>query len=54
MNRKESDLLLSRLEGIKSFLENNSLESFQQEVLRVEKYLKNLLLWTNCYPILKG
>lgn len=40
MNRKESDLLLSRLEGIKSFLENNSLENFQQEVLRVEKYLK--------------
>lgn len=40
MNRKEYDLLLSRIEGISSFLESNSLERFQQEVLRVEKYLK--------------
>lgn len=40
MNRKEYDLLLSRLEGIKAFLENNSLEDFQQKVLRVENYLK--------------
>ena len=27
MNRKEIDLLLSRIEGLKSFLENNSLEN---------------------------
>lgn len=40
MNRKEIDLLLSRIEGLKSFLENNSLENFQQEILRVENYLK--------------
>lgn len=40
MNRKEIDLLLSRMEGLKSFLENNSLESFQQEILRVENFLK--------------
>lgn len=40
MNRKEMDLLLSRLEGLKSLLENNSLESFQQEILRVENFLK--------------
>ena len=35
MNRKEIDLLLSRIEGLKSFLENNSLENFQQEILNV-------------------
>ncbi len=40
MKRKEIDLLLSRIEGLKSFLENNPLEDFQQEVLRVENYLK--------------
>lgn len=40
MNRKETDLLLARIEGLKAFLENNSLESFQQEILRVEKFLK--------------
>ena len=40
MNRKEIDLLLSRIEGLKSFLENNSLENFQQEILNVENYLK--------------
>ena len=33
-------LLLSRIEGLKSFLENNSLENFQQEILNVENYLK--------------
>lgn len=40
MNRKEIDLLLSRIEGLKAFLENNSLEGFKQEVLRVEKFLQ--------------
>lgn len=40
MNRKEIDLLLSRIEGLKAFLENNSLEGFQQEILRVEKFLQ--------------
>lgn len=40
MNRKEIDLLLSRIEGLKSFLENNSLEGFQKEILRVENFLK--------------
>lgn len=40
MNRKEIDLLLSRMEGLQSFLENNSLESFQEEILKVENYLK--------------
>lgn len=32
--------MLSRVEGIKSLLESNSLEQFQQEVLKVENYLK--------------
>lgn len=40
MNRKEIDLLLARIEGFKAFLESNSLESFQQAILRVENYLK--------------
>lgn len=40
MNRKEIDLLLDRIEGLKAFLESNSLESFQQAILRVENYLK--------------
>ena len=43
MNRKEIDLLLSRIEGLKSFLENNSLENFQQEILNVENSLAELL-----------
>ena len=53
MNRKEIDLLLSRIEGLKSFLENNSLENFQQEILNVENYRNDSVLWPNCYPILK-
>ena len=40
MNRKDIDLLVARMEGLKEFLENNSLEEFQKKVLRVEKYLK--------------
>ena len=40
MNRKEIDLLLSRIEGLQAFLENNSLECFQKEILRVDNYLK--------------
>lgn len=36
MNRKEIDLLLARIEGLKSFLEKNSLEDFQKEILRVD------------------
>lgn len=40
MNRKEYDLLLSRIEGLKAFLENRSLEEFQKEILKVESYLK--------------
>ena len=40
MNRKETDMLLTRIEGLKSFLENNSLESFQQEILKVHNFLK--------------
>lgn len=40
MTKKELDILLSRVEGIKSLLESNSLEQFQQEVLKVENYLK--------------
>ena len=40
MNRKEIDLLLSRMEELKSLLEDNSLENFQQEILRVENFLK--------------
>ncbi|WP_290464563.1 hypothetical protein [uncultured Duncaniella sp.] len=39
MNRKEYDLLLSRIEGLKAFLENRSLEEFQKEILKVESYL---------------
>lgn len=40
MTKKELEILLSRVEGIKALLENNSLEQFQQEVLKVENYLK--------------
>lgn len=40
MNRKETDMMLTRMEGLKSFLENNSLESFQQEILKVQNFLK--------------
>ena len=40
MTKKELEILLSRVEGIKSILESNSLEQFQQEVLKVENYLK--------------
>lgn len=40
MTKKELEILLSRVEGIKSLLESNSLEQFQQEVLKVENYLK--------------
>lgn len=32
MTKKELEILLSRVEGIKSLLESNSLEQFQQEV----------------------
>lgn len=39
MNRKENDILLARIEGLKAFWEKNSLEEFQKEVLRVENYL---------------
>lgn len=40
MTKKELEILLSRVEGIKALLENNSIEQFQQEVLKVENYLK--------------
>lgn len=40
MTKKELEILLSRVKGIKSLLESNSLEQFQQEVLKVENYLK--------------
>lgn len=40
MTKKKLEILLSRVEGIKSLLESNSLEQFQQEVLKVENYLK--------------
>lgn len=40
MTKKELEILLSRIEGLKSFLESNSLEQFQQEVLKVENFLK--------------
>jgi len=40
MNRKEIDLLLARIEGLKAFFEGNSLEGFQNEILRVENYLQ--------------
>lgn len=40
MTKKELEILLSRVEGIKSLLESNSLEQFQQEILKVENYLK--------------
>ena len=33
-------MLLARIEGLKSFLENNSIEKFQEEVLKVERFLK--------------
>ena len=39
-SRKEIEMLVARIEGLKSFLENNSLEQFQEEVLRVERFLK--------------
>lgn len=40
MNRKEDDKIFALIEGLKSLLGNFSLEDFQQEVLRVESYLK--------------
>lgn len=40
MSKKEIELLLARIETLKSFLENNSLEKFQEEILRVERFLK--------------
>lgn len=40
MSKKEIELLLARIEGLKSFLENNSIEKFQEEVLKVERFLK--------------
>lgn len=39
-SKKEIEMLVARIEGLKSFLENNSLEQFQEEVLRVERFLK--------------
>lgn len=39
MNKKEMNLLLSRIEGLKSFLGDNSLEKFQQKIFRVERFL---------------
>lgn len=40
MTKKELEILLSRIEGLKALLEGNSLEQFQKEILRVEKFLK--------------
>lgn len=40
MSKKEIELLVARIEGLKSFLENNSIEKFQEEVLKVERFLK--------------
>lgn len=40
MSKKEIELLLARIEGLKSFLENNSIEKFQEEVLKVERFLR--------------
>ena len=39
MTKKELEILLSRIEGLKALLEGNSLEQFQKEILRVEKFL---------------
>ncbi len=39
-DKKRIRNIVSRVEGIKSLLESNSLEQFQQEVLKVENYLK--------------
>lgn len=39
MNRKEVELLLSHIEGMQKFLQGNTLEDFQKEILRVEKFL---------------
>ncbi len=40
MNRKRNRLTTPVSKDLKSFLENNSLENFQQEILNVENYLK--------------
>lgn len=40
MNRKDIDLLVARIEGLKGFLENNSLEEFQKQILHVENFLR--------------
>lgn len=40
MNKKEMDIILSRIERLSVFLEDNTLEGFQKEILRVEKYLQ--------------
>lgn len=53
MTKKELEILLSRIEGLKALLEGNSLEQFQKEILRVEKFLKRAH-WMNCYHTLKS
>ena len=43
MNRKEIDLLLSRMEGLKSFLENKSLESLNHSMIKINRIFD--LVW---------
>lgn len=45
MNRRDTELLLARIEGLKAFLENNSLESFQHVSRK-----KKIPLWQKKNP----
>ena len=54
MTKKELEILLSRIEGLKALLEGNSLEQFQKEILRVEKFLKRFGSLDELYHTLKS
>lgn len=40
MKKNDIDIILSRIERLSAFLEGKTLEDFQKEILRVEKYLQ--------------
>lgn len=40
MKKNDIDIILSRIERLSAFLEGRTLEDFQKEILRVEKYLQ--------------
>ncbi|MCS3230595.1 hypothetical protein NXW89_13895 [Bacteroides thetaiotaomicron] len=40
MKKNDMDIILSRIERLSVFIEGNTLEGFQREILRVENYLQ--------------